>query len=104
MELVVLIVWLASSCLGVYIWVKRHQRKLLRAVRMEPVSTAVLILGGPCTLVLSIAISSIATPETPERQNYLNEIIKEEIDSYIDNDWLEKEFQALEAQVAITNR
>ena len=99
MELVVLIVWLASGCLGFYICAKKDRIKLLRAFRMNPVSTAFLILIGPCTLALSIAI-----PETSERQRNLNEIIKEEIDSYIDNDWLEKEFQALEARVAITNR
>ena len=76
MELVVLIVWLASGCLGFYICAKQDRIKLLRAVRMEPLSAAGLISLGPCTLVLSIAISSIATPETPERQNYLKSLRK----------------------------
>ena len=96
MELVVTIAaWLMSGCLGIYTFNERCQGKLSWVViKKNPLTMAELVLTGPCMLIISFT-----SPETQEWQSYSNEIIKEEVDSYIDNDWLEKEFQALEAQV-----
>ena len=95
MGLVIATAWLASGYLGLYICAKRYRRKLSWAIKKNPVTTVKLILAGPSMLLVSIA-----SPDIPERQRYLNKIIKEEIDPYISGDWLEREFQTFEAEIA----
>ena len=101
MAVAVLVIWLMFGFLGLYVLAEKYGVTMsyaINAYKEDIRGTAFMILLGPFMLILSH--SPLVNMMIENWKRYMEKIIKEEIDPYLSDEWLEKQFQMLEAEVA----